>query len=153
MTRQEHDDEVLETLRAQQSAAHRGCWVCDPRNPLGLAIDFRPDGDDAVVGTFACGARFRSYEGIVHGGVITSLLDGAMTNCLMAHGHKAVTADLQVRFRRSVAIGRPAVVRARHVSTRRGLHTVTADLHQDDVVCATASARFMAPSRDAAADA
>lgn len=139
-------DAVLETLHAQQRAHHQGCWVCDPRHPLGLAIDFRPDGVDAVAGTFECTARYRSYDGILHGGVVTALLDGAMTACLMARGDAAVTADLRVRFRRSVEIGRPVRVRAWYESTRKGIHTVSADLRQDGVVCATAIAKFMPPS-------
>jgi acyl-coenzyme A thioesterase PaaI-like protein len=36
---------------------------------------------------------------MLHGGVISSILDGTMTNCLFAHGTVAVTAELRVRFR------------------------------------------------------
>ena len=31
---------------------------------------------------------FRAIPAMLHGGVVSTLLDGAMTNCLFAHGHR-----------------------------------------------------------------
>jgi uncharacterized protein (TIGR00369 family) len=106
-------------------------------------VDFTEDGDGGVEGSFACDEEFAGYPGCVHGGVVSSLLDGAMTNCLLARGCVAVTADLRIRFRQPVATGRPATVRAWLDRSRRRVHVVGAELRQGGKVRATAVGKFM----------
>jgi len=96
-----------------------------------------------VEGIFACDKVFTGYAGYLHGGVISSLLDGAMTNCLLSHGLIAVTADLQVRFHHPVHIGRTATIRGWLKDTRSLVYTLGAELLQDGGVCATAIGKFM----------
>ncbi|RPI62864.1 MAG: PaaI family thioesterase, partial [Planctomycetaceae bacterium] len=86
---------------------------------------------------------YEGYEDVLHGGVISSLLDGAMTNCLFAHGIVAVTAELVVRFRHPVAIDVPVSVIGRIVSSSPPLHITEAKVIQDGVVMAVAKAKFM----------
>lgn len=135
--------QALHALQMYQADLHQGCWVCDAHNPLGLAVDFRPDGNDAVVGIFDCAERYRSYSGTLHGGVVASLLDGAMTTSLMTCGVVAMTADLSVRYRQPVRIGIPAEIRARRTEQKKQIQIVSAELRQNGVVCATATARFL----------
>ena len=145
-------DERASSLEIADHGAerHRRCWVCGVENDHGLHVDFRPDDDGGVRATFPCPERYAGYDGRLHGGVISSLLDGAMTRCLMAHGEVAVTADLRVRFRRAVRIGRPAELHARVRDSRRGVHRVVAELSQDGQVCAHALGRFLAHPDDGA---
>jgi uncharacterized protein (TIGR00369 family) len=106
-------------------------------------MDFRPDDEGGISASFSCDERFSGYSGFIHGGVVSSLLDGAMTSCLMARGEVAVTADLRVRFHRPVRVGRPAIVRARVVQSRHGLLSVEACLEQDGETRATGLGRFL----------
>jgi len=99
--------------------------------------------EGAVEATFPCERVFAGYPGVLHGGIICALLDGAMTNCLFAHGLVAVTADLHVRFRQPVRVNRPALVRARCESGGSPLHRMAAEMLQDGQVVATAAARFV----------
>jgi len=71
------------------------------------------------------------------------LLDGAMTNCLFANGHTAVTAELRVRYGHPVDTDRSAVVHAHIGCTRSRLHSVVAELLQGEEVKATATAKFL----------
>jgi len=96
-----------------------------------------------VEATFPCQPAFASYPGMLHGGMICMLLDGAMTNCLFAHGLVAVTVDMNVRFRQPVAVSRPAVVRAWLESENSPLHRLAAELLQGGQVVATATGRFV----------
>ena len=101
-------------------------------------------GEDGVVeAAFACQGVFEGYPATLHGGIICTLLDGAMTNCLFAHGHAAVTAELKVRFRHPVLTERPARVRAWIASSLRPLHELAAELVQEEQVMATAHGRFL----------
>lgn len=122
---------------------HPECYACGPANGHGLALEFQPVGDGTVEATFSCRPVFAGYPGMLHGGIICTLLDGAMTNCLFARGLAAVTVDMAVRFRRPVAVNRPAIVRARPDSESSPLHRMAAELIQDGRVVATATARFL----------
>lgn len=136
------------TLDATQRKQHPECWVCSQDNSCGLGVEFHAAGGGAIEATFPCDIQYSGYAGYLHGGVISSLLDGAMTSCLMAQGRVAFTADLRVRFRKPVRIGYPAIVRARIVRSRHGVHLLEAMLRQNDEVKATAHAQFMAHTTD-----
>ena len=90
-----------------------------------------------------CPEAWEGYSGVVHGGVVASLLDGAMTNCLFAHDIAAVTADLQVRFRHPVVIGHPAMIDAELTRDAAPVFVVRAKLVQDGQVRATSIGKFM----------
>jgi acyl-coenzyme A thioesterase PaaI-like protein len=80
---------------------------------------------------------------MLHGGVIASLLDGAMTNCMFAYGTPAITAELAVRFRHPVIVNRPAKVRAWVERSSPPLHVLKAVVLQDERPKATAVGKFM----------
>jgi len=122
---------------------HRNCVVCSAANPRGLGVDFVGLEDGGVEAVFGCGKEFEGYNGLLHGGVISALLDGAMTNCMFAHGHAALTAELNVRFHRPVLIGAPVTVRAWIKKDLYPLFVVEAEVVQDKQVKATAAGKFM----------
>ncbi len=132
---------------ATRARRHPHCWVCSAANEHGLAVDFKEDGTGAIAGSFSCDEVFTGYPGYLHGGVVSSLLDGAMTNCLMALGTPGLTARLEVRFLKPVLIGKPVTVRGWLEKSRGALHMLGADLSQDGEVLATATAKFMEESR------
>jgi len=78
--------------------SHRQCVVCGSDHPFGLHLDFVEGDDGSVEATVECESLFQGYPGMVHGGIVSMLLDGAMTNCLFAHGQPGVTGELNVRF-------------------------------------------------------
>jgi uncharacterized protein (TIGR00369 family) len=130
----------LPVLRRQN---HPECFVCGPANGHGLGLEFRAVQDGAVEATFPCQPIFAGYPGMLHGGIICTLLDGAMTNCLFARGLVAVTVDMNVRFRRPVTVSLPAAVRAWLESKGSPLHRLAAEVSQGGQVVATATARFI----------
>lgn len=122
---------------------HPDCFVCSPACCQGLGLEFSLADDGAVEASFACGPALTGYPGMLHGGIICTLLDGAMTNCLFAHGVAAVTVDLNVRFHHPVTVGLPAVVRAWLKSEGPPIHRVAAQILQNEEVAATGAARFV----------
>jgi len=83
------------------------------------------------------------YEDQLHGGVISSLLDSAMTNCLFSHGKTAVTAELKVRYRKPVLVGVNAVIRAWIHESFSRLCILKAEVLQDDEVKVKATGKFV----------
>jgi hypothetical protein len=142
-----HSAEKLKALRQQ---THAWCVVCGAVNPFGLKIDFSLKSDGSVESVFAGSAALQGYDGLLHGGVIATLLDGAMTNCLFAHDRVAVTAELIVRYREPVQARNPMTVRAWLGLSSMDLHQLRAELTQNGCVKAVANAKFMGKPGDLA---
>ena len=130
-------------LDALRGRAHPRCVVCGGGNPMGLGLRFTVAEDGGVESTFTGSACFEGYTGRLHGGLIAALLDGAMTNCLFAHGCEAVTAELTVRYRHPVAPAARLTVRAWLTESREPLHLLRAELRQDEQVKAIALGKFL----------
>ena len=124
-------------------AVHPVCVVCAKHSARGLRMRYSPTGDGGVQAELDCDDSLQGYEGRLHGGVIAAALDGAMTHCLFALGRTAVTAELNVRYRHPVATGRAATVRSRLERDLAPLYLLRAELVQDGVVKAEATAKFM----------
>ena len=108
-----------------------------------MHLEFTSLVDGRVRAFFDCDRAFEGYVGSLHGGVISALLDGAMTHCIFAHGHAGVTAELKVRYRHPVVTDHPATVRGRISRCSPPLYLMEAELLQDGQVKATAEAKFM----------
>jgi uncharacterized protein (TIGR00369 family) len=130
-------------FQSTRAEAHPFCLVCSRSNPLGLGLQFEPQADGSVAAEFISHAALEGYSGLLHGGVIAAMLDGAMTNCLFAHGLQAVTGELTVRYRHPVAIGEAVIVRGWIRQSMSPLHLLEAELHQEGCLKAVASAKFM----------
>src|SRR5664280_728378 len=89
-------------LANNQTEAHPFCFVCSGSNPMGLALRYEPQPDGCVSARFMGHSALEGYSGLLHGGLIATLLDGAMTNCLFARGIRGLTAELKVRYHESV---------------------------------------------------
>ena len=131
-------------LEAISKAEHSQCLMCGATNTFGLKLKFRVQGDGSVFALFPCREFLQSYPETLHGGVISAVLDSAMTNALFAIGVVAVTAEIKVRFLAPVVLNRGAVVRA-NVENRSShpLYYVGAELEQDKKLMARASAKFL----------
>jgi acyl-coenzyme A thioesterase PaaI-like protein len=139
---------TIELFRERQitlrKAEHANCFVCDPENSRGLHLNAIPDREGRLNAEFQCDDVFRGYSGRLHGGVVAALLDGAMTQCCFAHGIKAVTGELTVRFRQSVMLHRKATVIAWMASSRPPLYILKAELKQGSKILVKAVGKFMA---------
>ncbi len=131
-------------LQRTRDAAHANCAICSRR---GLGLRFAVDDDGGVEAPFEPPETCQGYDGMLHGGVISALLDSAMTHCLFARGIVAVTGEMTVRFRHPVTIGDRLVVGARVSRSQRPLHLVEARLAPGGVVTALAAAKFMETGR------
>ena len=139
------DASALKQTRFQsiRAEAHPFCLVCGQSNPLGLGVKFTCEEDGTVSATFLGHPALEGFQGFLHGGVVASLLEGAMTNCLFARGCVAVTMDLNVRYLKPVVIGEEMVIRARVTSATPGLYLLEAELRQAGCLKAAATAKFM----------
>lgn len=129
-------------LDLRKASLHPRCFVCGQAHPCGLHMDFHVTDAGTVTGVFRCAASWEGFAGRLHGGIVSALLDGAMSSCLMARGIEAVTADIQVRFLRPVLVGEDARVEATWREQRGPIHDLDAVLFQGWQLKARAKARF-----------
>jgi acyl-coenzyme A thioesterase PaaI-like protein len=61
------------------------------------------------------------FQGIVHGGVVSTVLDEAMSKAVAGAGAEALTAELRVRFRRHVTAGDTFFIRGWVISRNNRL--------------------------------
>ena len=127
--------------------SHQRCVVCGQDNAHGLGMTFTLSDDRSVHSEVCCGAEFEGYADQLHGGVIAMLLDGAMTNCLFAHGFHGITGELKIRFRFPVIVGQPSIVRAWIEESSPPFHVMKAELIQHQQVKARATGKFVEQPR------
>ena len=130
----------LEDMRARH---HETCPVCGKTVPGGLSIAFYVCEEGAVETRMMFTREQEGYLGHVHGGLIASVLDGAMTNCLFSYGIAAVTGEMTLRMSHPVPSGEPILARARLEKSAGPLHLLSAELCADDRVLARANAKFV----------
>lgn len=110
---------------------------------MGLALRFTTAPDDSVSAVFLGNPTLEGYAGMLHGGVVAALLDGAMTNCLFARGIRALTGDLHVRYRSPVRVAEELIVRAWVESSWHELFHLAAEITQAGELKARAQGKFM----------
>jgi acyl-coenzyme A thioesterase PaaI-like protein len=133
--------EVTTSISTQNG--HGGCIMCGDQNPWSLKLNFLDDGEDAVRASFQSPLHLQGYDGILHGGVTSALLDSAMTHCLFHHGIQAVTGDLHVRFLLPVPCPSRLELKARMLSFKSPLYRLRGELIHEDRVLAYAEAKFL----------
>ncbi len=120
------------------------CFACGAKNPIGLHLQFSY-GEGTAEATFTAAREFQGYPGIMHGGLVATLLDEAMAHAAIAAHGTAVTGDLHVRLRGSgVPLGRPLRLAGRVIGRRGRLVLVEATLHDEGgTLLAQAEGKFM----------
>jgi uncharacterized protein (TIGR00369 family) len=86
-------------IAAMRELPHtHSCFVCGESNPVGLKLRFETDGR-VVQARFRPRAEHIGFRGIVHGGLLATLLDEIMVwACVVQTRRFAFCADLNVRF-------------------------------------------------------
>lgn len=85
------------------------CFVCGLSNPAGLRLRFYNTGAGEVTAEFSLPEQYQGYPGIVHGGIVASMLDEAAGRSFMGGDEPnfMFTARLTIRYRRNVPTQTP----------------------------------------------
>ena len=112
-------------MQLNDTTDYQRCFVCGQRNPFGLKLVFRLEGN-TIVADFQPRAEHQGFPGIIHGGIVAAILDETLgrTSILAARPEWTMTGRLEIRYRRSVPYGPMLHVRAALESQR--LHMIQA---------------------------
>jgi acyl-coenzyme A thioesterase PaaI-like protein len=125
------------------ASSHEGCFACGPNNKNGLGLTFRPSLSGGVEATFYCDLKYQGYPGFLQGGVIATLLDSAMIHCLFQKGIMAMTGRMYIQFKKPVRMQEVVQIKASMVEQRGPVYRLSAEVIQEELVCAKSSATFM----------
>jgi uncharacterized protein (TIGR00369 family) len=124
------------------------CYGCGSRNPEGLHIHFEVEGR-RVTGRFTARETHVGYPGVAHGGIAASVLDEAMGWAMYAAGAWAMTARMEVKYRKPLPLEREVTVTAEVVRERgRVLDAVAQIRGAGGAVLAEAKAMFVRIPRE-----
>jgi uncharacterized protein (TIGR00369 family) len=120
------------------------CYVCGKDNPAGFHVQFTIDHTTrTITGRFTPRREHEGWEGIVHGGVIATLLDEAMVKLAAHLGIHAVSAEITVKFKAPAAPGTELVVTGKIVKESNRLIEAEANVHIGPVVVAEAKGKLL----------
>jgi uncharacterized protein (TIGR00369 family) len=75
------------------------CFVCGPGNAEGLRLEFRMDKDRGEAeAKVIFPERYQGWEGVVHGGLLATVLDEAMIKAAWGKGLRCVSGEITVRY-------------------------------------------------------
>ncbi len=137
----------VKVMDASLKEAHRSCMVCgDPSyNKDTLNLFFESHEENRVTASFWVAPRYQGYNGLLHGGMASTLLDAAMTQCLFYAGIQALTAELTVRYIAPVKVEQEVIISAQLVSEKRGIYHLDASLKDGQQILVKAKAKFLRP--------
>jgi HAD superfamily hydrolase (TIGR01509 family) len=97
----------MEIPRLDAEYTARLCFACSPENPIGLKLKPIHDGEK-VTAEFTAGKFHQGWNGVVHGGILYTLLDEVNAYAMLCHGIEfGVTAKSEIRFKQVAPINEP----------------------------------------------
>jgi acyl-coenzyme A thioesterase PaaI-like protein len=121
------------------------CFGCGANNPLGLKLQFTREGD-TISAEYTPHKMFQGWPGLLHGGIVATLLDEVMSNVAYATGETCLTAEMQLRQRKPIPVESPLVITA-WITRRRSKIIETAGkicLRDGTVVAESTAKQFIA---------
>ncbi len=122
-----------------------GCFVCGQKNPQGLKIKFQVDREKQIISTtYTVEPIYQGWDGVVHGGILCTLLDEAMANLVYELGLKGIAASLEVRFKKPAPTQQPLRIHGEITEVHKKLVKAKASISTEDgTVLATGTASFV----------
>lgn len=136
--------------RLNDTSAYQGCFACGMRNDVGLKLVFRREGDE-IVTECTPEPHFQGFPGVLHGGIVVTLLDEALSRMATAEGRWMMTGKLEIRFRNAAPVGHRLRVSARTLASRARMLQAAAEVRladEPETVIATAEGTFLPLSPD-----
>jgi beta-phosphoglucomutase family hydrolase len=94
----------MEIPRLDVEYTARLCFACSQENPIGLKLNPVHDGEKVTV-EFIAGKFHQGWNGVVHGGILYTLLDEVTAYAMLCHGVEfGVTAKSEIRFKQVAPI-------------------------------------------------
>ena len=124
--------------------ADSACFVCGQDNPIGLQVEFSivPNQNSATA-CLTIGENFQGWQGVVHGGIIATLLDETAIYACRPLSKSAVTVGMSVKYKKPVKVDCSVNLFAEVISVKRNIAIVRSQLTVESLVMAEAEVKVM----------
>lgn len=109
---------------------HTNCMYNNVNGNIGNYLEISFDDKGILSGKFSCCNAFQGYNGILHGGITSSIIDASMSKCLMGHGILGYTGRLDIRYIKPVTVTSPLIIRCTITESYKELYKIKAELTQ-----------------------
>jgi uncharacterized protein (TIGR00369 family) len=134
-----------EPLTPFAHSSHNRCFGCGNDNAAGLRLEFLLAPDGSVVSLPVVPEAFEGHPGNLHGGIIATLLDEAMSKAIRVLGTPSVTRKMEIEFLLPVPSGAPLRIEGSVVRSQGRRHwTEAAILDAQGTTLASAKGLFIA---------
>lgn len=121
---------------------YSNCFVCGNNNEYGLKVDFFYD-KGVSRAEYVAEEKFQGYKDILHGGIISALLDEVMIKAVIAKGLLVVTAEIEVKFLKPVKIGERLFLEGKVTGEQKKIFTAEGVVsNSNSEVVATSKGKF-----------
>jgi len=123
------------------------CFACGKDNDKGLQLEIKSSHEDGVAVGFLVPPWCQGYQDVVHGGIVSTILDEIAVWAAYHAGYKCVTAELTVRIKIPMYVNTSYTGRGKVLKTRHQFVLVYAEIINDcDRVYAYAHLKLMKKS-------
>lgn len=114
----------------------RYCFVCGMENPYGLKLKFFETPSGKVIVNTVIPDHFQGYPGVVHGGIVASLVDEVLGRVHMGddinNSRFLYTAKLNIQYRKPVPLNSPLRIVGQAVKKKKRTGTSIAKIFDHD---------------------
>lgn len=107
------------------------CFACGKKNDIGLKLDLTIKGKTSSA-EFIPDKKHQGYANILHGGIISTILDEAMVNLAFRIGLNAVTSTLEVKFIKPATVGEKLLVNGEILEEEGRVVKAKSELKKED---------------------
>lgn len=107
------------TRELQPNSRH--CFVCGLENPVGLKLRIYWTRPGEIETTYTAPEHFQGYPGVLHGGIVASILDEISGRAHMGDPSAPrfmYTGKMEVKYRKNVPVGKPLKIIGRAGKSR-----------------------------------
>ncbi len=104
----------------KQVTDDNNCFACGMKNPVGLKLKFSFESDRAF-SMVNIDSDYQGWQGIIHGGIISTMLDEAMVKAASGNNIACVTAEINVKFKKPCYTGKDYKLYGEIVEKKRNI--------------------------------
>jgi len=127
----------------------KNCFVCGKDNPIGLNITFFRD-QDKIRAEFIPESKHQGFEGIVHGGILFSILDEIMgRTAIITKDVMTMTVEINIKYRKKALVDEKIIFTAQMTKDLGRMTEAQAEARSEDGTLLTeAKGKFIVVSKE-----
>jgi len=122
---------------------HKNCFACGKHSKNNLRLEFKLLNNKTLYGQFKIHKNYQGYDNILHGGIISTILDSSMINLFyMKDGLELKTAKLNICFRKPIPTEKTITISAIADNNTLHFYRAKSQIKIDNTVFADAEGYF-----------